>query len=100
MYTLVYSSVSERDLASVFEYICRDSREAAISYFSEIEKEILRLREFPEEGTLCRYPELSSLGIRVLAIDRYLLFYKVNKTDRRIEILRFLHSSQDWKNLF
>ena len=100
MYTLRYSAAADRDLSAIFDYIALDNRSAAVSYLAEMEKKILLLRDFPELGHLCQYPELAAFGLRVLVYEKYLVFYTVDPIKEYIHIVRVLHGSRDYRKLF
>lgn len=38
-------------------------------------------------------------NLRIYPIKKYLIFYRVNKECKQVEILRVLHSSRDYKNI-
>ena len=100
MYTLRYSDTADRDLSAIFNYIAGDSRAAAVSYLSGMEEKLLLLRDFPELGHLCRYPELAALGMRVLVYQKHLIFYTVDEKTETVNLVRVLHSSRDYRRLF
>ena len=100
MYTLVYSSKADSDLSNIFNYIASNNRNSAIKYLSELEKVILELKDYPESGHIANYPELASLGIRMLSYDKYLIFYTINNTKQEIYISRILRSSINYIHLF
>ncbi len=100
MYKLIYSSTAEKDLVAIFNYISDDSKDRAIKYMSEIENSILSLLDFPKIGNISRFEELRMQGIYVLPHDSYLIFYRINEKDARIEIVRVLHGSRDYAKLF
>lgn len=100
MYKLKYSEEAENDLTDIFNYIANDSRDRAIKYLGEIEKSILQLESFPEIGHVAGYPELASLGIRILGHDDYLIFYIINKEEQEVRIHRVLRGSMNYVHLF
>ena len=100
MYSIIYSVTAENDIRAVFDYIAADSRETAVSFMAKMEQSILTLREFPEIGHTAKYPELKMLGIRILPFEKYLIFYKVDKTLENVNIVRVLHGSRNYRNLF
>lgn len=96
MYELIYARIVERDLQSIYDYIALDSVERAKKYLNEIKQSIKKLESFPTMGTYSRYPELKD--IRILPHDRYLIFYKFDNV--KITIIRILHGSRNYKNIF
>lgn len=100
MFQLRYSDTANRDLETIFNYIAEDSRQTAVVYLGKMEECILKLRDFPEPGHMCRYPELSALGIRVLTFQKYLIFYTIDEKQEIVNIVRVLHGSRDYRRLF
>lgn len=100
MFQLKYTEEADKDLQAIFNRIAADSKENAIKYLGKIEECILRLRDFPKLGNVCKYTELMYLGIRVFPFDNYLIFYTINDKEQTINILHVLHGSVNYRNLF
>lgn len=100
MYKLVYANEAANDLQIIFDYIAQDDEIRASNYLGEIEKQILRLKDFPKIGHNSKYTELSALGIKILPYDDYLIFHTVNDKSKEINIVRVLHGSVNYKHLF
>lgn len=100
MYQLIYTEEAADDLQAIFNYIATDSKERAITYLGKFENRILQLQDFPELGHECGYSELNYLGIRVLPYENYLIFYTVSTKAETVNIIRVLHGSVNYRNLF
>lgn len=100
MFKLIYAVEADNDLQAIYDYIAKDNPDRAVSYLGEIEKQILRLKEFPNIGHESKYSELKALGVRILPFDDYLIFHTVNERNNIINIVRVLHGSTDYKRLF
>ena len=100
MYELIYAEEADNDLIAIFNYIADDSVDRAKNYLGKMEEVILQLKDFPEMGSESRYKELRALGIRILPFENYLIFYTVNKNDKRVNIIRILHGSVNYRKLF
>ncbi len=100
MFRLIYANEADKDLQSIFDYIAQDNPERASSYLGEIEEQLLHLRDFPNIGNESKYAELRALGIRILPFDDYLIFHTVNEKDKAVNIVRVLHGSVNYKQLF
>lgn len=74
MYHIVYTEKAESDFSDIYRYIAEDSTERASAYLSRMEDCILGLRDFPGIGRTGRFPELTSLGVRMLPFEDYLIF--------------------------
>jgi toxin ParE1/3/4 len=73
------------------DYIAQDNPLAAISQDEHIEHQVNMLMQHPEMGRIGR-----KKGTRELVISRtpFIVVYRIQGT--RIEIIRLLHSSQQW----
>ena len=96
MYCIVYTEKAESDLCDIYRYIAEDSTERAVAYLSRMEDCILGLRDFPGIGRTGRFPELTSLGVRMLPFEDYLIFYLIREEEDTVVILRVLHSSVNY----
>ena len=73
------------------DYIAQDNPLAAISQDEEIEQQVDMLMQHPQMGRPGRMK-----GTRELVISRtpFIVVYRVK--GKRIEVIRLLHSSQQW----
>ena len=100
MYHIVYTEKAESDFSDIYRYIAEDCAERAAAYLSIMEDCILGLRDFPGIGRTGRFPELTSLGVRMLPFEDYLIFYLIREEEDAVVILRVLHSSVNYRKLF
>lgn len=100
MFELIYADEAEKDLTAIYKYIADDSIERARNYLGKIEECILQLKDFPEMGVEGKFKELRSLGVRILPFENYLIFYILNKKEERVNIVRVLHGSVNYRRLF
>jgi toxin ParE1/3/4 len=74
------------------DYIAQDNPMAAISQDEEIERQVAMLVDHPKMG---RPGRVSATRELVVSSTPFVLVYRFVGV-KRIEILRFLHSSQQW----
>jgi len=77
------------DLEEIVLYISKDSKERAMEMHDKIIQLATKLETFPKLGIQVPDKNISARGFRMIAIDRYLLFYKVYPEE--ICVLRVLH---------
>ena len=87
------NALAQRD-ANV-AHIAHEDPRAALRQLDEIERQTDRLAQYPELGR----PSTRSPGVRLLSIARtpFLIAYRIRTRARRIEIFRFIHTSQNWE---
>lgn len=56
------------------------------------------LAVFPKRGLLVPDKKIAEMGLRMLVIDKYIAFYKIN--DNCVYIHRFLHGGRNYPILF
>lgn len=96
-YTIRYLWTAVRDLSEIVEYIGKDSTSAAVSVVDKFDKNISNLGMHPLLGFIPKDPRLERLGYRVLVVDKYLIFYKINENS--ILIYRILHGARRYSPL-
>ena len=91
MYQLKFAAVARDDLLAILRFIALDNPKRAHRFVAELREQCQRLAEFPNMGVA--KPEYAD-GIKMLAYQRYLIFYSVpnNKT---VLIERVLHSARN-----
>lgn len=74
-------------------YIAQDSFQAALDVAAQIERQSGQLVQFPELGRSGR-----KRGTRELVLDHtsLILVYRIRPRLARVEIIRVLHTSQQW----
>ncbi len=92
---------AEEQLREIIFYIADDSGDIniALEYLVKIETAINRLQDFPESGSVPRYSILKKQGYRVLIVERHLIFYKINETDKLVIIYAIVDGRREYRNL-
>lgn len=76
-----------------------ESSDAALIFLEKMEKTIKRLKNFPESGSIPRYPTLRKQGYRVLIVEKHLIFYKYNKESATVMIYAVVDSRREYQFL-
>ena len=101
MYHIIRTEKADNQLRDLLYYRADDSGdiEIALSYLNKLENAIMRLSDFPDLGSIPRYAILKKQGFRVLIVEKNLVFYKINHTDKEIIIYAIVDGRQDYLNL-
>jgi toxin ParE1/3/4 len=75
------------------------SPEAAARFVEEFAERVDNLSAFPEARPVVSDEELAELGYRWGPVGKYMLFYRVDKKQRRVIVERLLYGARDWKSL-
>lgn len=100
-YKILRTDKAEEQLRDIIFYIAGDSGDidVALGYLDKIETAINRLQEFPEPGSIPRYSILKKQGYRVVIVERHLVFYKINETDKLVIIYAIVDGRREYRNL-
>ena len=88
---------AQRDLSEIAAYLRGDAPAGAERTIDDLLSGIDRLGELPESGPVPRDERLRRLGFRYLARGRYLVFYKVTRS--QVRIYRVLHQRRAYESL-
>lgn len=98
-YQINLTEAAEQDLTEIVDYIADENPAAALKVAIKIEKNILKLEDFPLVGVVPRVRRLAKKGYRILIVDDYLVFYIIADNEM-IEIRRILSGKRDYQFLF
>lgn len=73
--------------------------ESGLALLDKLETGFRRLSEFPESGSPPRYAALRARGYRVLIVEKYLAFYKVDKEAKTVTVHAVVDGRRDYLNL-
>lgn len=90
-----WSHEADADLASIADYISRDSAFYAATFVQEVRDASRFLSEYAERGRVV--PEIGNGNVRELFIKEYRLIYEVEKS--RVVIYGLIHGKRDLKGL-
>lgn len=101
-YYICYSDEAKEDLRNIFMYIAYElgSRDTAERQVNRIRDAIKKLEKFPKRNPSVPYEPWASLGMRRLNVDNYVVFYLVDDSNERIEIVRIPYGAMDLNKFF
>lgn len=101
MYQIVRTEKADNQLRDLIYYIADDSGnvDVALKYLGKLEKAMMRLSEFPESGSTPRYAILRKQGYKVLIVEKQLVFYKIDNTNKVVTIYAVVDCRQEYMNL-
>ena len=89
---IVWSEPALADLEAIVRYLARRSQNAAESVRTAILRHVETLARFPSIGPV--YSPDRSGRTREIVCKSYRIFYRVNETARRVEILTIWHAAR------
>jgi toxin ParE1/3/4 len=100
-YTIKMTPKAADDLDNIYRYISEElfAASAATNILERIEKEIIRLKEFPFSCNHVADEFLRNKGYRKLIVDNYIVFYLIEEEKDQVIIMRVLYGKQNYENL-
>jgi len=92
-FAVVYSAAALADLAEITAYIAKDNAEIAERFANRLVDLAESIRTTPGRGR--RVKGWSD----VVVLSPYLIFYRIEKPENRVEVLRFWHGARDSETL-
>ena len=100
-YRLLRTDTFNDQLHDLIQYIANDSGDVdtALRCLDDIKRDVLRLRDFPENGGVPRYSLLKKQGYRVLVVERWLAFYKVDTVQKCVMLYAIVDGRREYLDL-
>jgi len=100
-YSLNITDIAEEDILAAVRYIANVLKNpvAANTLLDEIEKHEKILESTPGIYPFVHDEYLAGKGLKYAAIKNFLLFYTIDRKNKIVNIIRFLHGRRDWKNI-
>lgn len=100
-YRLKFTPIAEDDLDEIFRYVDEQlvAPQAADNLLDELERQIMRLCDFPYCGSAAESKMLADKGYRKLVVKNYVAFYLVDELEKQVVIMRVLYGSRQYEEL-
>lgn len=101
MYKVIYTPLAVEDLKSIYKYIAfyLKAPQTAQSQTNRIRYSVKALSEFPERNKVVDWEPWKSLCMHQLPVDKYIVFYQVNKIDKTVKIVRIFYSGRNLEDI-
>ena len=96
-YTVTFSPAAKEDLKSIYRYIAIDLVEPsiALNQVNRIRKSIKSLNQFPDRHQAVDWEPWSSMGMRFMPVDNYIVYYLVNNDIQTVMIVRIFYGGRN-----
>ena len=96
-YEVVTTDQVDADLRGIFEYIAFDlqSPENAAGQLDRLEYGIISLEKFPKKFRQYHKEPWHSRGLRVMPVDKYLVFYIPDEKALQVTVIRVMYAGRD-----
>ena len=98
---VTYSPAARDDLKTIYSYIAFQlkERQTARNQSNRIRNAIRSLDRFPNRHTAVEWEPWSSMGMRRLPVDNFLVFYLVNEEKHLVTVVRIFYGGRDIERL-
>ena len=96
-YDIHIAAEAKTDLRSIYRYIAFELNSAknASGQIKRLEKAIKSLNKMPERYRVYDQEPWKSQNLRILSVDKYLIFYIPNNDKRIVTIMRIMYGARD-----
>lgn len=99
-YNIIRTDMADSQIRNIILYVAEKfGKDAALQKLNDLEKSILALADSPDMGVEPRYLVLKRQGYRVLILEKDLVFYKVNESQKEVIIYAVVDQRQDYLNI-
>lgn len=100
-YTIYYSDEALDDIKTIYQYIAVERQEptGAVCVVNRIRAYINDLYFFPSKYPQVQWSPWNELGIRNMLVKKYIVFYQIDETNQKVNILRIFSCKQDIPNI-
>ncbi|PYJ19617.1 MAG: hypothetical protein DME92_11915 [Verrucomicrobia bacterium] len=88
---VIYSEAALTDLEQITAFIAADNPDVAQRFANRLVDLAESLRSLPERGR----PVKKWPGVRAVVLSPYLIFYRFERAENKVEVLRFWHGARD-----
>jgi len=88
-------------LREIARYIALELKEpsTARNVVARIAQAVFELDQLPQRHEQVRDKGLANRGIRMLPVDRYIIFYSASEANEVVSIIRILYNKRNWIEL-
>lgn len=99
-YNIIRTDTADAGIRKIILYVAQNfGNDVALEKLDEIEKRLHALGDDPYIGTDPRYLVLKRQGYKVLILEKDLVFYKIDETNKTVVIYAVVDQRQDYLNI-
>ena len=99
-YEVLRTDTADAGIRRIILYVAQNfGNNVDLKKLDEIEGRISILEDDPYIGTDPKYPVLKRQGYKVLVLEKYLVFYKIDEDNKKVTIYAVVDQRQDYINI-
>lgn len=97
IYKVSYSPAAQDDIRAIYTYIAfeLEAEQAARGQVDRIRDAVRKLDTMPERHETVGWEPWSSMGMRKLPVDNYIVFYVVDNDDKTVIVIRVFYGGRN-----
>lgn len=95
------TDTAQRDVENIYTYISENlcNRQVAVRFISTLKERMAMLENMPKSYPLANDEYLRNMGIRVIILQNYIVFYTVETAEKKVYVLRVLYGRRSWAEI-
>lgn len=100
-YTVAYAKEAYEDIKAIYSYIADELAEPAIAakQVDRIRAAVRGLESMPNRCAVVPWEPWTSMGMRRLIVDNYVVFYLVDEAVQRVSAVRIAYRGRDMESM-
>lgn len=100
-YKIEIENVAERDMYNILSYITEILKEpaSALRIYKSLKEQIGKLSTMPARNRVVDDQPYSSIGVRRLFVENYVVFYIIDETEQTVHVIRVLYNRREWQSI-
>lgn len=100
-YSVIYSPTALDDLRAIYSYIAEEllAPQAAANTVNCIRSDIRKLDQFPEKHRQVEWEPWASMGMRIMPVKNFVIYYLVDKEAYIVTIVRVFYGGRDVEHI-
>lgn len=97
IYKVSYSPAAQDDIRAIYTYIAFElqAEQTAQGQVNRIREAVRKLDTMPERHEIVDWEPWSSMKMRKLPVDNYIVFYLTDSDDRTVTVIRVFYGGRD-----
>ena len=100
-YRVKYSPEALDDIRGIYSYIAVElqAEQTAVNQVNRIRQTIRKLSLFPEKHTIVEWEPWNSMGMRMLPVNNYVVYYLIEEDNNMVWVVRIFYSGRDVEHI-
>ncbi len=99
-YKIEFLPVALHDMTEIVSsFVMMGSKDGAVRIKEKMNSAALQISEFPYSGVVVPDERLAKQGYRMLAVEKYLMFYRVFDAEQRVVFYRIINGTRNYPTL-